>query len=329
VTKSPEGLVSPVVLHGVTCMSFGFVGPGTGGRGARRGKADLSNVRGPVAAMLRGPMASKTIEELCASTDWGELDVLVVDLPPGTGDVHLALCQRLAFDGAVVVTTPQELSFVDVARGIDMLEALKVPAVAAVENMSWFTCDHGKRHLPFGEGHLERLRQAYGIRHSLSLPILQAASAAGDSGVPLVCGGGDSGQAQSATAVREAKAVYLALAACVSREMVCRAEFGPGVRPSVWFDPARNLVMARFFDAGKATQLSLPPLELRRRLSAVDRMMGLDLAALPPDLAPVEIAPKGNYAVTIKWSNGHDASIYSFDAIRQAAEDFATDKAAV
>jgi len=313
VTKS-NGMVSPVLLHGVTCMSFGFVGPGTGGRGQRMDGVDAS-VRGPSAAMMRGPMASKTVEELCATTDWGELDVLVVDLPPGTGDVHLALCQRLQFNGAVIVTTPQELSFVDVARGIDMLEALKVPVFAAVENLSWFACRHGERHFPFGKGHLDRLRDAYGIPHVVALPMLADASHAGDAGVPLVVTHHDG----------EAAETYTALCQAVSHEMVRKAELGALLRPSVSYDAERKLIVARFFDADGAVELTLPPLELRRRLGVVDKM--LKVGALPADLAPMAIAPKGNYAVTIQWSSGGDAhSIYSFDAIRKAAVDYAKER---
>jgi len=101
--------------------------------------------------MLRGPMLGGIIQQFLQNVEWGELDYLVIDLPPGTGDVQLTLTQRAPLSGAVVVTTPQEVSLIDAAKGVRMFETVKVPLLGIVENMSHFICDGcDKKHHIFG-----------------------------------------------------------------------------------------------------------------------------------------------------------------------------------
>ncbi len=119
ILESPENKpkeILPVDFEGVKAMSFGFA---------------AKNKR----AVMRGPMVSSIVNQLVFQTNWGELDYLVVDMPPGTGDIQITLCQELKFDGAVIVTTPQKLSVVDVIKGVEMFDDLKVPTIATVENM--------------------------------------------------------------------------------------------------------------------------------------------------------------------------------------------------
>ena len=112
-------LILPHDYDGVLAMSYGFVAKGQ-------------------RAIMRGPMISQLVTQLITQTSWGELDYLVLDLPPGTGDIALTLCQEVSISAALIVTTPQKLSYVDVIKGIEMFDNLKVPTVGILENMSYF-----------------------------------------------------------------------------------------------------------------------------------------------------------------------------------------------
>jgi Mrp family chromosome partitioning ATPase len=124
-----KGMILPIEEAGVKFLSLGFVNRNSGvpGSGTENG-----------AAIMRGPMAGKVAEQLIKGTDWGPLDVLVLDLPPGTGDVQLQVCQDLSLSGAVAVTTPSKLALVDTRKGIEMFTSLGVPTLAVVQNMSYF-----------------------------------------------------------------------------------------------------------------------------------------------------------------------------------------------
>lgn len=142
---SAEQKMIPLEAHGVKCVSFGFI----------------SDERNPV--IWRGPMVSKALEQLFYQSDWGELDYLIVDLPPGTGDVQLTMIERLPIYGGVIVSTPQNVALCDAEKGITMFKKLGVPIIGIVENMSYFACGScGAKERIFGS-QLEAVAEKHGI----------------------------------------------------------------------------------------------------------------------------------------------------------------------
>lgn len=135
----------------------------------------------------RGPMRSKAINQFLADAEWGELDYLIADLPPGTGDEILTISQQMKPDFAVIVTTPQEVSVIDAERAINMAKKLEIPFIGVVENMSGFVCPHCSAVLNiFGEGGGKKLADDYGVPFLGSIPIDIDARILGDKGKPIV-----------------------------------------------------------------------------------------------------------------------------------------------
>lgn len=163
-----EDKLIPPVAHGVKLMSMGFL---------------LSDEQ-PV--IWRGPMIQKTIHQFIHQVDWGVLDFLVVDLPPGTGDAQLSLCQTVPLDGGVIITTPQEASLGVVRKGIAMFEKVNVPLIGLVENMSYFVAPDGSRHEIFGHGGGRTEATRKGIPFLGEVPLFTAIREGGDQGVPIV-----------------------------------------------------------------------------------------------------------------------------------------------
>ena len=143
VYSNQQERILPVEADGLKLMSFAFL---TGD--------------GPT--VLRGPIVSQYIQQLLHAVEWGELDVLVLDLPPGTGDIQLTISQSIQIDGAVIVTTPHQLSLTDVRKGIQMFDKVNVPVLGVVENMAWFACDEcSKKHYPFGSAGAKSLELVF------------------------------------------------------------------------------------------------------------------------------------------------------------------------
>ena len=163
----------PPVSHGVKLMSMGFL------------------VEGDNPVIWRGPMIMKTIQQFVTSVEWGELDYLVVDLPPGTGDAQLSLCQTVPLDGGVIVTTPQEASLGVVRKGIAMFEKVNVPILGIIENMSYFTTPTGQRVEIFGHGGGRAEAERQNMSFLGEIPIFVEIREGGDQGVPVVISAAD------------------------------------------------------------------------------------------------------------------------------------------
>lgn len=139
------------------------------------------------AQMLRGPMAAQVLRQFLTQVAWGELDYLLIDLPPGTGDIQLTLAQSVPISGAVLVTTPQELSLIDVRKAVSMFQTLNVPLLGVIENMSYFVCDQcTKKHYLFGQGGGQRLAAEFGTNLLAEIPMDPKVAEASDLGRPAL-----------------------------------------------------------------------------------------------------------------------------------------------
>lgn len=160
--------IRPLRVHGLAVVSFGFfLGPES-------------------PAVWRGPMVGKAVKQFSRGVLWPRLDVLVVDLPPGTGDVPLSLAQAIAVHGAIVVTTPQRLAALEAAKAIEMFTRLSIPVVGVVENMSHAGCACGRRSYPFGRGGGAHIAKAAGAPLLAAVPFEEANVTGGDTGAPAV-----------------------------------------------------------------------------------------------------------------------------------------------
>ncbi|MAC77543.1 MAG: sodium:proton antiporter [Rhodobacteraceae bacterium] len=176
---SPDGkTILPLHAHGVTVMSIGFM------------------VEEAKAVIWRGPMLMGALQQLMGQVAWGELDVLIVDLPPGTGDIQLTLATKTQLTGSIIVSTPQDVALLDARKAIDMFQTLKTPILGLIENMSSFICPHcGKETEIFGHGGVRDEAEALGVPLLGMLPIDLDTRLSGDKGEPVAAGDGPMAQA--------------------------------------------------------------------------------------------------------------------------------------
>ena len=166
--ESKDGkILIPIEQYGLQCMSIGFL------------------VEEETPMIWRGPMVTSAIKTFTEKVLWNNLDFIVVDMPPGTGDTQLTFAQQIKVDGAVIVSTPQEIALLDVKRGIRMFDKLKVPILGLVDNMSFFQSDDGKKHNIFGEGGVEKVANDYEKKFLGKIPIDIDLRSAADTGKPL------------------------------------------------------------------------------------------------------------------------------------------------
>jgi ATP-binding protein involved in chromosome partitioning len=190
------GKIVPTRAYGIRLISIGFL-------------IDEDN---PV--IWRGPMVHGAIQQFLRDVDWGELDYLIVDLPPGTGDAPLSLSQLIPLSGVVIVTTPQDVALQDVAKGMAMFRRLEVPVIGVVENMSYFICPGcDQRHEIFGQGGGERIAKQFGVPLLGQVPLQPRVRLGGDEGRPVVITNPDTAESEAFRAVAGAIAQQVSILA--------------------------------------------------------------------------------------------------------------------
>jgi ATP-binding protein involved in chromosome partitioning len=187
----PQTTQFPIERYGIKLMSMGFL------------------VNPNQAVIWRGPMVDKYLRQFLMAVPWGELDYMVIDLPPGTGDAQLTLTQAVPLTGAVIVTTPQEVSLIDARKGLEMFRQVHVPVLGIIENESFFVCEHGTRYDIFRHGGGKKLSKEAGVPFLGQLPIDPRVAECGDTGEPIVQRYPDARISQA----------YLELATAVSRQL--------------------------------------------------------------------------------------------------------------
>ena len=167
-----KSMINPVMAYGLKLLSIGFF-------------TEMDD-----AVIWRGPMAAKAMSQMFTDAYWGELDYLLIDLPPGTGDIHLSLVGLVPLDGAVIVSTPQEVALADARRGVNMfqLETINVPIAGIVENMAWFTPAElpENKYFLFGKDGAKNLAENMKVPFLGHIPLVQSVREAGDVGIPAV-----------------------------------------------------------------------------------------------------------------------------------------------
>lgn len=284
----------PREAHGVRFISMGM----------------LSSKETPV--IWRGPMASRLVQQFFSGVVWGELDYLLVDLPPGTGDVQLTIAQTAALAGAVIVTTPQAVARTIAEKGLRMFQPVQVPVLGVIENMSSFACPHcGGTTEVFASGGGREVASDLGLPFLGAIPLDPEVVVAGDAGTPTVARDPD----------RPAAAAYREIARRVSLE-VARANERPEGGAAESVAVREGAVEVRWSD-GRTDRLDFEYLRNHCPCATcVDEWSGRRKSLtllLPTTFAPNRLVPVGNYGVQIHWNDGHETGIYSHQLLRRLA----------
>lgn len=316
---SADGRLVPAERHGLQAVSMGML----------RSDDDP--------AIMRGPMVSKYLQMFVGQVAWGPLDYLVLDLPPGTGDIQLTLAQSIQLSGVVIVTTPQDVSLKIARRGLRMFETVHVPVLGIVENMGSFTCPHcGTATDVFKHGGGEAMSRDLDVPFLGSLPLDADIVTGGDEGRPIFVERPDSVSSQA----------YRGIAAALAAQLEGRP--GDALPAFAWNwatdegtpgwvseaahdggDPLKPVGMRRadpqtlsvLWEDGQTDDYNVRDLRLACPCAlCVEEMSGrplLDPTRIRRDVAPRTITSVGTYAVIIQWSDGHNTGIYAYSHLRK------------
>ncbi len=291
-----SGHLKPINKYGIDFMSMGL----------------LISDETPV--IWRAPIAMKMIQQFIGSVTWGELDYLLIDLPPGTGDVQLTLAQQASLTGAIIVTTPQQVALGVAHKGLRMFQQVNVPIVGIIENMSGYTCEHcGKETAIFKEGGGKEMAEKLHVPYLGAIPLDTSIMHSGEEGVPVLNNGTDSAAARAFISVaeavrRNADSIMRVIAQTEPKRMQLSKE---GNLLISWPDGHEGVYTSHNL------RISCPC------ASCVDEDTGkkmLDIDRVPLDIKINGVTPVGRYGVAIAFSDGHNTGIYIFDRLRGMCE---------
>ncbi|HVZ79554.1 MAG TPA: iron-sulfur cluster carrier protein ApbC [bacterium] len=289
----------PFEKHGIKFMSVGML------------QADSDT-----ALIWRGPMASKLIQQFLGGVEWGELDYLLIDLPPGTGDIQLTLTQSAPLAGAVIVTTPQDVARTITQKGLRMFQQVQVPIIGIVENMSGFVCEHCHEVTPiFKKGGGKKMAEEVVVPFLGELPLEPTIAADGDYGVPTVAAHPDSPSGKAYALIARQMASQLSIINEATGKVSNRPREvdtkDPQVTTITWDDGSLMRYPNRYLR-------SMCPCAQCVNEVTGERM--INLASIDPAVRIVGVAPVGRYALHFQWSDGHGTGLYSFETLRKLGE---------
>lgn len=313
-----KNMARPLLRHGVSYLSL----------------ANVATDDAPI--IWRGPMVSGALQQLLTQVDWGDQDVLLIDMPPGTGDAVLSVGQGLSLTGVVGVTTPQELSLADTRRGLEAFAKLQVPVLGVLENMAGFACDEcGEVAFPFGRNGGEEATRELGLEFLGRLPLDPSIGVAADSGRPAA---GDDEHASAPAFASIARALLARMAEQgrggdggfdvtwaenvtpdLGADVTEREGAGDPALPVKVWQAGDDLLAIRWAD-GRRTLHGAYEMRTHCPCAAChqewtgERLPSLD--DVPRDVLPVSIRSVGRYALQPTWSDGHRTGIFTFRDLR-------------
>jgi len=267
------------------------------------------------AVIWRGPMLHKMIDQFLNLVEWGSLDYLIIDLPPGTGDIQLSLCQSIPLTGAVIVSTPQDLAFQVAEKAIIMFKKLKTPVMGIVENMSGFDCSECGHHEDiFGAGGAKRYSEAHQIPFLGSIPLTTQIRSFSDSGKPIVISSPES---------QEAKA-FMKIVDSLKEQLKQRDKTGSDSNEPKDISLESKTELKIVWNDGHTSSYLTYDLRLACPCAqCVDEMTGekrLVADSIDKKVYAISMEKVGHYALNFQWSDGHGVGIYSYEYLRKLSK---------
>ncbi len=292
-----DGKLRPFEKYGIKFVSVGM----------------LVDEKSPL--IWRGPMASGILQQFLGDVSWGDLDYLLVDLPPGTGDIQLTLAQAVPLTGAVIVTTPQDVAGSITQKGLALFQQVKVPILGVIENMSGFVCSHcGKTTDIFLKGAGRRMASSLKVNFLGEVPLDPAIARQGDQGKPVVLALPDSPATKAFHAIAEAMAAEISCLNVNDEKTAAPVEIKAD-------DPAEVRIT---FSDGKTLHYSHHFLRMECPCAeCVDEHSGkriLKPEFVPQDVKLVGAEHVGRYALRLQFSDGHDSGLYTYETLRRLGE---------